>query len=75
MKGHLAQISFKEELKFLLAMKPNQRNFPVEIQDLKKKRSSCNIRKKLQNKWEREFSAKNTNSFEEKDSKEANAQM
>ena len=50
-KGHLAQISFKEELKFLLAMKPNHRNFPAEIKNVKKKGSSCNIREKPQNKW------------------------
>ena len=41
-KGHLAQISFKEELKFLLAMKPNHRNFPADIKNVKKKGSSCN---------------------------------
>ena len=74
-KGHLAQISFKEELKSLLAMKTNHRNFPAEIKHVKKKGSSCNIRKKPQNKWERELSAKNTNGYEERDTKEANAQM
>ena len=70
----MAQISFKEELKFLLAMKTNHRNFPAEMKNLKKKGSSCNIRKKPQNKWERELSAKN-NSYGEWDTKEANAQM
>ena len=56
-------------------MKTNHRNFPVEIKNVKKKGSSCNIRKKPKNKWERELSAKNTNSYEERDTKEANAQM
>ena len=49
-KGHLAQISFQEELKFLLAMKTNHKNFPAEIKNVRKKGSSCNIKKKPQNK-------------------------
>ena len=55
-------------------MKTNHRNIPAEIKNVKKKGSSCNIRKKPQNKWERELSAKN-NSYGEWDTKEANAQM
>ena len=55
-------------------MKTNHRSFPVEIKNVKKKGSSCNIREKPLNKWERELSAKN-NSYEELDTKEANAQM
>ena len=70
----MAQISFKEDLKSFLAMKTNHRNFPVEIENVKKKGSSCNIRENPLNKWERELSTKN-NSYEEWDTKEANAQM
>jgi len=55
-------------------MKTNHRNFPVEIENVKKKGSSCNIRENPLNKWERELSTKN-NSYEEWDTKEANAQM
>ena len=56
-------------------MKKNHRNFPVEIKNVKKKGSSCNIRKKPKNKFKRELSTKNTNSYEERDTKEVNAQM
>ena len=56
-------------------MKTNHRNFPVEIKNVKMKGSSCNTREKPLNKWERELSAKNTNGYEERDKKEANAQM
>ena len=73
-KGHLAQIPFNEELKFLLAMK-TYKILLAEIKNAKKKASSCNIRKKSQNKWEREISIKTTNSYEERDTMEANAQM
>ena len=55
-------------------MKTNQRNFPAEMKNAKKKGSSCNIREKPLNKWERELSAKD-NSYEELDTKEANAQI
>ena len=75
-KGHLAQISFKEELQFLL-VENKSKKFSSKNKKCKKetKGSSCNIRKKPKNKWERELSAKNTNSSEERDTKEANAQM
>ena len=56
-------------------MKTNHRNFTAEIKNVKKKGSSCNIRKKPKNEWERELSAKNTNNYGERDIKEANAQM
>ena len=62
-------------MKFILAIKTKHRNFPAEIKYVKKKWSSCNIRKKPINKLEKELSTKNTDSYEEKDTKEANAQM